>query len=224
MSTSSAPPSRTLSRAKVVAAAIELADRRGLEATSMRRIAEQLGVTPMALYAHIGNREELIDAMVDAVIAQIELTPSGTTWKAQLRTVILASRAIILRHDWATAAIESRTLASPIVLHYMDALMGILRSGGLSFDLVHHAMHALSTRMWGFTREVFPTPQLPADAEQRTAALQGFARDYPNIVGMTVAIADSGGACDSDAEFTFALDLLLDGIEQKHQSGWTSSN
>lgn len=223
MSTSSSTPPRTLSRAKVVTAAIELADRLGLEATSMRRIAEELGVTPMALYAHIGNREELIDAMVDAVIEQIDLTPSGTTWKAQVRTVILASRTIILRHDWATSAIESRTLASPVVLHYMDALMGLLRGGGLSFDLVHHAMHALSTRMWGFTREVFPTPQLPEGARERAAALESFAHDCPNIVGMTVAIADSGGACDSDAEFAFALDLLLDGIEQQHRSGWTST-
>lgn len=187
----------------------------------MRRIAEELGVTPMALYTHIGNREELIDAMVDAVIEQIDHAEADLTWKDQLRTQILAARRVILNHSWATAAIESRTLASPVVLAYMDSLMGILRGGGLSFDLVHHAMHALSTRMWGFTREVFPTPQLPSDAEARTAALDGFSQAYPTIVGMSLAVEHSGGACDADAEFSFALDLLLDGIEQHHRAGWT---
>lgn len=221
MSTPSTSP-RALSRAKVVSTAIELADRLGLEATSMRRIAEELGVTPMALYTHIGNREELIDAMVDTVIEQIGQAATDLTWKDQLRSQILVARRVILNHTWTTAAIESRTLASPTVLAYMDSLMGILRSGGLSFDLVHNAMHALSTRMWGFTREVFPTPQLPADPDQRATALQGFASEYPNIVGMTGAIEGSGGSCDSDAEFRFALDLLLDGIEQRHAHGWTS--
>lgn len=187
----------------------------------MRRIAEELGVTPMALYTHIGNREELIDAMVDTIIEQIGQAATDLTWKDQLRSQILAARRVILNHAWATAAIESRTLASPTVLAYMDSLMGILRGGGLSFDLVHHAMHALSTRMWGFTREVFPTPELPAEAEARTTALEGFARDYPNIVGMSMAVEHSGGSCDFDAEFGFALDLLLDGIEQRHHSGWT---
>jgi hypothetical protein len=68
---------------------------------------------------------------------------------------------------------------------------------------------------------VFPTPQLPADAEAQAAALRGFAQAYPNIVGMSLAVEHSGGACDADAEFSFALDLLLDGIEQHHRSGWT---
>lgn len=222
MSTPAVPTQRTLSRAKIVATAIELADQLGLEATSMRRIAEELSVTPMALYAHIGNREELINAMVDAVIEQIDLAGAGTTWKDRVRTVILASRQVILRHDWATTAIETRTEASATVLRYMDSLMGLLRDGGLSFDLIHHAMHALSTRMWGFTREVFPTPQLPADAEQRNAALESYSQNYPNIIGMTVAIADSGGTCDGDAEFSFTLELLLDGIDQLHMAGWTA--
>lgn len=224
MSTPAATPPRALSRARIVATAIELADQLGLEATSMRRIAEELSVTPMALYAHIGNREELIDAMVDTVIEQINLTPAGDTWKSQVRTVVLASRQIILRHGWATTAIETRTLASPTVLRYMDSLMSLLRGGGLSFDLIHHAMHALSTRMWGFTREVFPTQQLPADTEQRRAALESLSQDYPNIIGMTVAIAGSGGTCDSDTEFSFALELLLDGIEQRHLAGWVPPN
>lgn len=99
--------------------------------------------------------------------------------------------------------------------------MGAMFDGGLSADLVHHAMHTLSTRMWGFTRDVMPTPRLPDDAEQRASAMAGYAREYPSIVRM----ATTGARlldCDDDAEFAFALDLLLEGVERRRLSGWSS--
>ena len=74
-------------------------------------------------------------------------------------------------------------------------------------------MHALSTRMWGFTREVFPTPQLPSEPAERDAMLAHYAEEYPSIVMMVGAVAQAGG-CDDEAEFAFALDLLLDGFER----------
>lgn len=203
-----------LDRDAVLYAAVALADRLGLPATSMRRLAETLDVTPMALYKHVPDRERLIDGMVDRVVGEIRAGDGdGTDWRTRVRTRILSSRAAVLRHPWAREAIESRTSSSPIVLAHMDALMGDLRSGGFSLDLVHDAMHALSTRMWGFARDVFPTPQLPVDPTERDAMLAEYAARYPNIVAMVGSVALRGG-CDGDAEFSFALDLLLDGFER----------
>lgn len=180
---------------------------------TIRRLAEALGVTPMALYKHVAGRDDLIDGMVDAIITSIpEPSDLGGDWRGRVRARILAARSVISGHPWAIGAIESRTNASPIALGYMDSLMGMLRAGGFSLDLLHNSMHALSTRMWGFTREVFPTPDAPADPEQRAAMFAVFAEAYPNIVAMASGAAHAGGDCDSDAEFEFALDLMLDGF------------
>jgi len=224
MSSSSSAQRPRLDRAQVVEAAIAYADAHGLEALSMRRLADALGVTPMALYKHVAHRDELIDQMVDRLAARITATRAGAEWKPALRQRILAARALMNQHPWAQGAIETRTSASPAVLAHMDALMAHMFDGGLSADLVHHAMHALSTRMWGFTRDVLPTPTLPEDPDQRAAALAGYAQQYPAIIRMATSAPRAGDECDSDAEFRFALDILLDAIERLHESGWTSAS
>lgn len=207
----------------MIEAAIAMADDVGLEATSMRGLAERLGVTPMALYKHVADRNRLVDEMVDTLVRDLTITPTeeGSDWRSAVRAQILQTRAALRTHPWAQDAIETRTLASPVVLQYMNHLMASMFDGGLSPDLVHHAMHALSTRMWGFTRDVMPTPQLPEADADRDAALAGFAREYPAIVRMATTAHGAGAACDSDAEFAFALDLLLDGVERLHDDGWS---
>ncbi len=192
-----------------------VADEVGLEALTMRRLADALAVTPMALYKHVSGRDELVDGMVDVVVARIEPVEPDPDWRRAVRRRILSARATILRHPWATDAIATRTHATPTVLAYLDSLMGLLLAGGLSVDLLHNAMHALSTRMWGFTREVFPTPAVPADPTERAAMYERFRSEYPNIVAMSAGSAHAGAGCDAQAEFEFALDLLLDGIERR---------
>ncbi len=189
----------------------------------MRGVAERLGVTPMALYKHVANRSQLVDEMLDRLLAEISLSDTAGTWRRTVRARVLSSRAVLAAHPWARDAIESRPLATPTVLAYMDSLMTAMFDGGLSADLVHHAMHALSTRMWGFTRDVLPTPQAPADPAERSRAMSDFAASYPAIVRMATTAPNAGAGCDEDAEFLFALDLILDGVEQLHAAGWRSA-
>src|ERR1700693_3570241 len=147
-----------LSSARVLQAAVALADQAGLEAFSMRNLAQELGVVPMALYKHVANKEELLDGMVEVIVGEIDPPMPAADWKVAIRQRILSARQALLRHRWASQVIESRTNAPPIVLDYMNSLIGMFRAGGLSVDLTHHVMHALGSRMWGFTQEVFPTP------------------------------------------------------------------
>ena len=140
-----------------------------------------------------------------------------------MRGRILAAREALRTHPWAQDAIESRTEASPVVLAYLDSLMRAMFDGGLSADLVHHGMHALSTRMWGFTRDVMPMPTAPADPAARAAAIGAFFTAYPSIGRMSTTAPHAGDGCDDDAEFAFALDLLLEGLAARHASGWTSA-
>ena len=214
-----------LSRDRVLRAAVALADDAGIGSVSMRRLAQDLGVVPMALYKHVANKDELLDGMVDVIVGEIDPPAHGADWKDAIRQRILSARRSLLRHRWASQVVETRPHATPVVLDYMDSLIGMFRAGGFSVDLTHHVMHALGTRMWGFTQEVFPTPAPPADPAERAAMFDGFAARYPHIIEMATASAHDeesavGGGCDD--QFEFALDLLLDGFDRLHRQGWSS--
>lgn len=222
MSSPNAPARAALSRDRILDAAIATADADGLDAVSMRRLAGLLGVTPMALYKHLENRDRLVDAMVDRVVGEIRAGAPDPEWKRAVRRRILDAREVAGRHSWLPDAIESRVVATPTLLAYLDDLIGIMLDGGLSADLVHHAMHALSVRMWGFTRDVVPMPALPDEPAARAQALATYAASYPSIIRMATTAPAAGAGCDADAEFAFALDLLLDGVERLHALGWAS--
>ena len=120
--------SRTqLTRQRVVAAAVELADSDGTESISMRRLAQELGVEAMSLYTHVRNKDDLLDGMADAVISQIPLSADGAGWKAALRQMALAAREVMLRHPWAPRVVETRTAPGPAALGYINAVIGTLR-------------------------------------------------------------------------------------------------
>lgn len=218
-----------LSRDVVLARAVELADASGLEAVSMRNLAQSLGVVPMALYKHVANKDELVDGMVDVVVLEIEPPRSDTGWRDAVRDRILSARRALQRHPWAPRAIETRTGATPVVLDHMNALAGDFLVGGFTADLTHHAMHALGSRMWGFTQEVFPTPATPPDPAAAAAMFAAASQRYPHIVAIATAsdhdpasAVGPGTGCDDQFEFEFVLDLLLDGFARLHRQNWSS--
>lgn len=213
-----------VTRERVIDTAIALADRDGLEAVSMRAVAAELQVVPMALYKHVGGKEDLVAGMIDAVVARYPVAPSGKTWADAVRWRVLAARDELGIHPWLRTAIESATRRTPAVLAHMDGIAGEFAAGGVSYDLTHYAMHALGHRIWGFSPEAFATPAAAEPApDPETIAM--MMRTYPHIVAIAQASAESNpsGACDEDAEFEFTLDLLLESFERLHRSGWRST-
>jgi len=217
-----------LTRERVLAEAVALADVDGLEALSMRALADRLGVVPMALYKHVRDKEALLDGMVETVLAEVPAAPQapGPAWKAAARARVLDTRRALQRHPWAWRALETRTAPSPAMLDHMEAMLRILRAGGLSPQLTHHAMHALGSRMWGFTQEVGASGPPPTDPEEVQAAMAAMAARWPAVLESAMSAGhdpDSavGAGCDDDFEFAFALDLILDGAARLHESGWT---
>src|SRR5262249_14449913 len=153
-----------LTRDRVFRAAVRIADEGGIAALSMRKLAQALGVEPMSLYHHVADKDEVLDGMVDVVISEINARvaeigappgQTGSNWKTAVRCRILTAREVLLSHPWAPGVIESRTTMSPTVMRYYDSLVRLLREGGVSVSLVHHAMHALGSRALGFTQELF---------------------------------------------------------------------
>ena len=143
----------------------------------------------------------------------------GGDWQPTLRAMILASRGALVRHRWAPAILESRTDPGPATLRYVDALIGILRDGGFSLDVAHPALHVLGSRMFGFSQDLFDdSPELTPEAAQALAS--EFAATLPNVAAIALAASHDGGLgpCDDDVEFTFALDLILDGLARQRGS------
>ncbi len=207
-----------LTKERVLRTAVELADESGIEALSMRKLAQALDVVPMALYRHVANKDELLDGLVDVVVAEIDPPLDGADWKTALRTRILSARRALLRHPWASRLMESRTTPTPVVLAYMDSMIGMFRTGGFSLDLTHHALHAMGSRMFGFTQELF-NDNSDADPEMDEEMFGAMANTFPYIFEIYTTISHDdrsvvGAGCDDQFEFEFALDLMLDGLEK----------
>lgn len=222
-----------LNRDRVLQAAVRLADAAGIEVLSMRSLAADLGVVPMALYKHVAGKEELLDGMVDLIISEMELPDTEMSWKGAVRRQVLSARTVLQRHRWARRVLETRTNKTPGVLAYMDSFIGIFLAGGFTPDLTHHVMHAMGSRIWGFTQELFEdspggeSEDVGEMGEAQLAMMQEMATRYPNILRIAVTAAHDtesvvASGCDDQFEFEFALDLLLDRIEQLHAQGWTS--
>ena len=214
----STQPRSPLTRERVLSTAVSLADQGGIESLSMRKLAQALDVVPMALYRHVANKGELLDALVDVVIGEIDPPLEGADWKTALRARILSARRALLRHPWASKVMESRTTPTPIVLGYTDSMIGMFRTGGFSLDLTHHALHAMGSRMFGFTQELFNDTS-ETDPETNEEMFGAMADTYPYIFEIYTTISHDdastvGPGCDDQFEFEFALDLMLDGLER----------
>lgn len=204
-----------LTRGRVLKAAVRLADREGIEAVSMRRLGTELGIEAMSLYTHVRGKDDLLDGMIELVIGEIPVHREDAGWKASLRTTILAARAVVLRHPWAPRIIASRNDPGPSGLRYYDAVMGILRDGGFSLEMTHHAIHLFGSRLLGFTQDLFDdSPDVDPAALNAMAAQLGDT--HPHIAEMALGVSHDGGlgGCDDDVEFAFGLDLILDGLER----------
>lgn len=170
-------------------AAVALADADGLEASSMRRLAQELGVVPMALYKHVANRNELLDGMVDIVFGEIESPPLADDWRSAMRRRAISARDALKRHSWAIGLMETRT-PGPANLRHRNAVMGCLREAGFSFQTAIHAYSVQDAYIYGFAQQ------------ERTRYLAEIALKLP----------ESG--YDNAVEFAWGLDLILDGLDR----------
>jgi AcrR family transcriptional regulator len=209
-------PRQRLSRDRVLRAAIAQADAGGLEALSMRTLAQMLGVAPMALYRHVANKDDLIDGMVDAVFSEIGVPASGGDWQSAMRRRAIAVRDALARHPWAVGLMESRRTPGPANLRHHDAVIGRLRAAGFEVEMAAHAYALLDSYIYGFALTKI---NLPFDASEKVgdvaeAMLRPFpVNEYPNLVEFLREHVMKPGYDYAD-EFGYGLDVILDGLEQ----------
>ena len=206
-----------LTRERVLRAAIELADRDGLEALSMRKLGQELGVDAMALYRHVRSKDDLFDGIIERRRRRDRAAGRGRRLEGRPARAGDGGPA---RSCSATpgrgACSRSAAPAGSAAIAYIESVLAILRDGGFSLDLAHHALHVLDSRIFGFNQDLFddsgraePSPDV---AEMFGPAM---AARYPRVTELADVGQPRGRPrpCDDDVEFAFGLDLILDGLD-----------
>ena len=225
----SATKDRTpLSKERVLRTAVALAARDGIEALSMRKLADELGAGAMSLYHYVPNKEELLDGMVDIVFSEIELPPTGVDWRTAMRRRAVSTRAVLNRNRWAVGLMESRATPGPASFRVHDAVLGCLREGGFSVEMTIQAYSVLDAYIYGFALQEKSVPFEDAEgaaavaeaqvrefaeeaAAQQSAAL---AEEFPYLAEVVAGhVAEVG--YDFTAAFEYGLDLVLDALDQR---------
>jgi AcrR family transcriptional regulator len=216
MATQTDPRRAPLTRERVLAAAIDLADRDGIASLSMRKLAQELGVEAMSLYHHVASKDAILDGLIDLVFGEIDLPMGEADWKAAMRRRAISAREVLRRHPWATGLMESRSTPGPATLRHHDAVLGILRNAGFPLELAAHAYSLLDSYIYGFalqeTSLPFNTPEETAEVAQ--AMMAEFPADaYPHLTEIAVEHVLQPGYSYA-SEYLFGLDLILDGLER----------
>ena len=221
-----------LSKERVLRAAVELADRGGLDSLTMRKLADELGVGVMSLYYYVPNKDELITGMVDIVFSEIELPPVDSDWKTAMRQRARSTREVLNRHRWAVGLMESRAMPGPASFRVHNAVLGYLREAGFSIELTIQAYSVLDAYIYGFALQEKTVPFESAEEaasvaqeqvreyetvaeEQQFAAL---AEEFPYLAEVVAGHVAKVGY-DFGEAFDYGLDLILDALEQRRDTG-----
>lgn len=207
------PRRQTLTRERVLEAAVAFADEHGIEQLSMRKLGQTLGVEAMSLYNHVADKDDLLDGIVDVVARELERPDPKLDWRSALRRCSLTNRQVLLRHPWSAALAESRAQSGPERLGYLEALLEMLRRAGFSASNAYRVNLYVDSYVYGFVMQevAWPTESAEAfdpaeDFVQRTPSDQ-----FPRLVEIAQVVAD--GDWSPAADFERGLDLMLDGIE-----------
>ncbi len=210
-----------LTRARIIATAVVLADEQGVGKLSMRGLGRRLRVEAMSLYHHIADKDALIDGMVDHVVGEIALPALQTPWKEALRQRALSAHQALTRHPWACPLIGLRLNVGPNMLAHTEAELAHLVSAGFSFEMADHAMNAIDNHVRGFTLHELNFPLHPKEYAQaaRDYLPQLPPATYPNLHALAEKVMN--GSYDGLNDFSFGLDLILDGLERLAPPGGT---
>ena len=203
-----------LTRERVLSAAVGLADAEGIEALSMRRLGQELGVEAMSLYNHVAKKDDLLDGIVELILNEIELPSGGEDWKAAVRRTAISAHDVLVRHPWACNLALSPTRNVPFRMRYMEWLLGRLREAGVSAEATYHGYHALDSHIMGFTLWELSHELDRSDIEDLAAT---FLRDFPvddyPYLAEHVQQHVTGFGRDGEGAFELVLDLILEGLD-----------
>ncbi len=207
-----------LSHDQVVTAALEILREDGLDALSMRRVASELGVAPNALYTHVPDKAGLIDAILDAVLADVVIPRRGT-WRARIERLLLDSRRVLLDHPDLVPLFMVRQTNGPNALRLGEALLEQCHRGGMSGEQAARALQVLLVHTIGATAFEVPRLRDPAPEERRRRGRQAVdvldPQEFPHTTSTAQALTSHPG----EELLRLGIRWLLDGLsaEATHQ-------
>jgi len=217
-------PKEPLSRERVIAAAVAIADGTGIGigAVTMRRVAEHLDCEAMSLYHHVADKKSLLSGMVEAVMVEVVgaalAIDAAPEWREAVRERSLAARRVMLAHPWAPGLVSSES-ESPFALYALyEQFVATLVGAGFTYELAHRAIHALGPLILGFTNELFEPDagESGAPSDEEMAAIAEHMPHIAKLAAMELHEAEGSlSMCDTQAEFEFTLALVLDGLEAR---------
>jgi AcrR family transcriptional regulator len=208
---------KPLTRERILDAALVLVDEEGIDALSMRKLGQALGYEAMSLYNHVKNKDDVLDGMLDLVLAEME-APDPKGGLPAIRAAALSSHEALGRHPWAAGLLMTPTRVRPGRLEFMDALLGALRTAGFSAETTYHAYHVIDAHIIGFS--LWQSTHNFSLPEEITDDLRGFLDRmlpeglYPDLHAHGLQHLEPGPLQDTSA-FEYGLDLLLAGLEEK---------
>ncbi|UKA49759.1 TetR/AcrR family transcriptional regulator [Arthrobacter sp. FW305-123] len=211
-----APQRPPLSRERVLECAVALADQSGIGALTIRTLAQSMGTKPMSLYYYVANKDEILDGIVDMVFSEIDPPAPGGDWRGEMQRRAHGVRSALRRHPWAVGLLESRSAPGPATLRHHEATLATLREAGFTVQLTAHAYALLDSYIYGFALQ---EAALPFEGRDTAAGItnpimERFATgEYPRMVEIAVEHVLKPGY-DFGDEFTFGLNLILDGLER----------
>jgi TetR/AcrR family transcriptional regulator, tetracycline repressor protein len=203
-------PRTPLTRERIVSSALALVDREGLSALSMRRLGAELGVDPMAIYYYVPNKDALLDAIVEAVMADIDLGIDDPTAPPEERIMCAASayRDVMLAHANALPIVLSRGPRTPDAMRPVELLIGILRDAGLSPTQAMAGMNSIAATVRGTVAMILDEADHPATPEQIEALAEQFPADeFPYLREAALCSPDYLGT-----DFEFGIRALARGL------------
>jgi AcrR family transcriptional regulator len=205
---------KPLSRERILDTALAIVDDEGIEALSMRKLGQALGYEAMSLYNHVANKDDLLDGILDLVLAEME-PPDPDGGLPAIRASALSAHAALQRHPWAANMLMSAARIRPTRIAYMEALLACLRGAGLSADTTYHAYHVIDAHIIGFSLWASTHGKMPEHIKDARAWFEEMipVATLPYLHEHGLQHLDEGPHHDVSA-FEFALDLLLGGLER----------
>ncbi len=209
-------PRPRLNRQFILRTAVELADRDGINALTMRKLAQELTVEAMSIYHHVANKDDLRDGMIDLVFAEIDLPSRADHWKVALRARSISTHQVLIRHPWAIGLMESGTTPGQANLRHHNAVLGCLRENGFSLPATAHAYSLLDSYIYGFALQEINLPFKNSEDAVDVAAImmaQMVPDEYPYLTEIAVDHVLQPGYAYAQ-EFEIGLGLVLEAIEK----------
>jgi AcrR family transcriptional regulator len=203
-----------LTRERVLRAALDLADASSVDALTMRRLGDELGFEAMSLYRHVANKQDLLDGMLDLVLAEWRLPDDEGDWREAIRASAGSVHDALRRHTWAARLLMTGRHMRPARLAYMEALLRRLHDAGFDPATTYHVYHLLDGYIFGFSLWEIAYTTMPVDAEAVSRLMQSIPwDDHPHLAAHRDQHLEDGPHREVSA-FDLGLDLILDGLEQ----------